>query len=48
MRQHIHNFESAAIAEAGHREMDGVICGDNHYSELYSEAGVLYCNDGDG
>ncbi|MFW2372827.1 MAG: UDP-2,3-diacylglucosamine diphosphatase, partial [Gammaproteobacteria bacterium] len=46
-RQHIRNYESAVIAEARRRGMDGVICGHIHHPELYTKEGVLYCNDGD-
>jgi UDP-2,3-diacylglucosamine pyrophosphatase LpxH len=46
-KQHMHAFESAAIAEAKRRGVDGVLCGHIHRAALRESNGVLYGNDGD-
>jgi len=43
----ITNFETALLAEARERGLDGVVCGHIHHAELREAEGLLYANDGD-
>ena len=43
----ISNYKTSLMTEARRRQVDGVICGHNHYAEIYDMEGILYCNDGD-
>jgi UDP-2,3-diacylglucosamine pyrophosphatase LpxH len=45
--EYISKFETAVVAEARRRDVDGVICGHIHFAEMRSIDGLLYCNDGD-
>lgn len=40
-------YESAVVAEARRRGVDGVICGHIHFAEIRDMDGLIYCNDGD-
>lgn len=44
---HIEKFERAAIHEAQHQGLDGVICGHIHKPEIRQVDGLSYCNTGD-
>jgi UDP-2,3-diacylglucosamine pyrophosphatase LpxH len=45
--QYVSDYASAISAEAGRRNVDGVVCGHIHQAEIRDIGGVLYCNDGD-
>lgn len=45
--EYISRFETAVVAEARRRGVDGVICGHIHSAQLRSIDGILYANDGD-
>lgn len=44
---YIGNYERAVATEAGHRDLDGMICGHIHHAEMRDIQGVTYCNCGD-
>jgi UDP-2,3-diacylglucosamine pyrophosphatase LpxH len=46
-RKALQLFETAALAEAARRGLDGVVCGHIHHPEIALRDGLLYCNDGD-
>jgi UDP-2,3-diacylglucosamine pyrophosphatase LpxH len=45
--QYISNYETAIVAHARRRGVDGVICGHIHTAELREIDGITYANDGD-
>jgi UDP-2,3-diacylglucosamine pyrophosphatase LpxH len=45
--EYISNYETAVVAEARRRGVDGVICGHIHTAEIRMFDDILYCNDGD-
>ena len=44
---YVSDFETAVAREAGHRGVQGVVCGHIHHAELRDIDGILYANDGD-
>lgn len=45
--EYIGRYETAVVAEARRRGMDGVICGHIHAAQLRTIDGIVYANDGD-
>lgn len=45
--EYISRYETAVVAEARRRGVDGVICGHIHTADIRDYDGIVYCNDGD-
>ncbi len=45
--EYISNYETAVVAEARRRGVDGVICGHIHTPDIRAYDDIIYCNDGD-
>ena len=45
--QYIENYERAAMLEASHRRMDGIVCGHIHHAAVRQRGRITYCNAGD-
>lgn len=46
-QKYVERFREAALRDARHHGLDGVICGHIHRAEICEEDGITYFNDGD-